>query len=145
MLLLQQKSVNNLCIHTGLRHGKRKNHACEFCELKFFTVDNLKRHLLTHTGEKRKKLTSSDELSLGSLALIYCLICISAHKCEHCDRAFAQKGDLNKHLRSHLGENLYHCTVCDKRFRLQIDLRKHSYEHFQSGSEAVAVGEAPAV
>lgn len=55
-----------------------------------------------------------------------------AHKCQYCERAFTQSGDLNKHLRLHVGENTYKCNLCDKSFRLQMDLRKHSYEHFQN-------------
>lgn len=60
---------------------------------------------------------------------------ILAHKCAYCDRAFAQKGDLNKHLRSHIGEKTYQCNICPKSFRLQIELRKHSTEHYQSESQ----------
>lgn len=58
----------------------------------------------------------------------------AAFKCEYCDRAFTQSGDLNKHLRSHIGEKTYQCE-CGEKFRLQIELRKHSYQHFQESQK----------
>lgn len=54
------------------------------------------------------------------------------YKCEFCDKAFSQNGDLNKHKRLHVGENTYKCTIqgCTEAFRLQIDLRNHQKVHF---------------
>lgn len=57
---------------------------------------------------------------------------ITAHKCQQCDMAFTQSGDLHKHRRLHFGDNMYHCDVCDKWFRLQKELRHHSFEHYQN-------------
>lgn len=54
------------------------------------------------------------------------------YKCEFCDKAFSQNGDLNKHKRLHVGENTYKCTEagCTEAFRLQADLRNHLKVHF---------------
>lgn len=56
----------------------------------------------------------------------------AACKCPHCGRAYSQSGDLNKHLRTHVGENIYKCSVCEMTFRLPWDLRRHSFEHYKA-------------
>lgn len=54
------------------------------------------------------------------------------YKCEFCPNAYAQNGDLNKHKRSHIGENTYKCTEagCVEAFRLQAELRDHMKVHY---------------
>lgn len=54
-----------------------------------------------------------------------------AFTCEFCAKRYAHKGDLTKHLQTHLGNNIYKCDECGKGFRLLVDLRKHSYEHYK--------------
>lgn len=123
----------NLYVVIGHRHRRAEEQTCDLCTMKFSTVYNLKRHLLTHTGEKRKNNISYFIFNcVNKVAINHCKNRFSAFKCQYCERAFAQGGDLNKHLRLHVGENTYKCELCDKRFRLQMDLRKHSYEHFQN-------------
>lgn len=41
-------------LFAGHRHRKAEEQTCDLCFQKFRTAYNLKRHLLTHTGEKRK-------------------------------------------------------------------------------------------
>lgn len=60
----------------------------------------------------------------------------SAFKCKFCDRAYGQNADLNKHLRTHVGENTYPCTMCPKAFRLQVELRRHYAEHYLANKTA---------
>lgn len=54
----------------------------------------------------------------------------SAYVCSYCPRSFSQSNDLTKHIRSHVGENMYRCDQCGESFRLQTELRKHSYTHY---------------
>lgn len=35
-------------------HGNRKTATCEICQTVLFSNYHLKRHMLTHTGERRK-------------------------------------------------------------------------------------------
>lgn len=59
------------------------------------------------------------------------LYLFAAFKCSYCDRRYTQNADLNKHLRTHLGQNTYKCNLCDNSFRLLCDLRRHTSEHYQ--------------
>lgn len=53
----------------------------------------------------------------------------TAYICSYCPRSFSQSNDLTKHMRSHIGQNMYRCH-CGASFRLQTELRKHSYTHY---------------
>lgn len=52
-------------------------------------------------------------------------------QCEFCDQSYKYRGDLNRHLRSHLGGKIYKCDQCDERFKFKFDLQKHSYQHYK--------------
>ena len=49
---------------------------------------NLKKHNITHTGEKQ-------------------------YSCSQCDKSFSEVGYLKKHMRIHTGEKSYSCSQCD--------------------------------
>lgn len=100
------KFVCSLIFYIGKIHRNPQKVVCPICSIVLNRVDNMRTHILIHTGEK-------------------------PHKCTYCDRAYRQKGDLNKHLRVHVGDNIYRCDKCDKGFRLQIDLREHSRVHYK--------------
>lgn len=57
------------------------------------------------------------------------------YKCKYCERAYAESGDLTKHLRTHVGENTYMCTQCPKAFKYQVELRQHQSEHYKEAQE----------
>lgn len=52
-LILTKKKLK-FYFSIGHRHRKAEEQTCGLCSMKFRTLYNLKRHLLTHTGEKRK-------------------------------------------------------------------------------------------
>lgn len=56
-----------------------------------------------------------------------------AFKCSFCsDRAYAQKGDLTKHIKQkHVGNNIYSCDVCNEGFQYFADLKTHTFEHYK--------------
>ena len=50
-------------------------------------------------------------------------------KCETCDKAFSQSGDLVRHMRTHSGVKPYACELCDKAFSQAGNLASHMLTH----------------
>ena len=57
-------------------NASKKSHICKECGKQFNHAGNLRKHLLTHTGEK-------------------------PYSCGFCKREFAQSGNLKRHIASH--------------------------------------------
>lgn len=119
-----------------------KKHQCTFCPMKFFKRDKLTRHIRTHTGEKRKlKSLSYKSNSLNENGTIlfpffnayYFFRFSTAFKCSFClDRAYAQKGDLTKHIKlKHVGHKIYNCEICQEGFQYYADLKTHTFIHYK--------------
>lgn len=49
--------------------------------------------------------------------------------CPHCGKVLTHKGDFNKHLRKHTGEQPFSCTICDKKFAHTSNLARHLRVH----------------
>ncbi|SCU97551.1 LAME_0F20054g1_1 [Lachancea meyersii CBS 8951] len=57
---------------------------------------------------------------------------IKAFKCPQCDRSFARKSHLERHLVSHSEEKPFSCSVCNKGFTTRQQLRRHEITHTKS-------------
>lgn len=68
---------------------------------------NLRRHMETHLGEKRRQ----------------------PFACPHCDRKFINRPSFVAHVNKHIGVKPFQCNVCDKRFFGANLLRTHMYSH----------------
>ena len=53
------------------------------------------------------------------------------YECAHCEKAFASKWNLAQHLRTHMKtlRKFYHCDQCDKVFMCKTKLNHHLYTH----------------
>ena len=96
---------NDLLRHMMLHTGERR-FSCTFCATKFISSGDLHKHVRIHTGEKPYACQFSK-----------------------CTKAFTQKGDLNKHMKIHLDQKNYQCEQCNYRCIQGNDLRNHMLVH----------------
>lgn len=78
----------------------QKNFICDHCYGAFRSSYHLKRHILTHTGEK-------------------------PFACDACDMRFIQRYHLDRHKRVHSGEKPYQCDRCHLNFSRTDRLLRH--------------------
>ncbi|XGW02857.1 hypothetical protein V3C99_014691 [Haemonchus contortus] len=91
---------------TALRkHAKvhaARNFSCDRCGRTFAERTKLKRHMLTHTGER-------------------------AFQCQFdgCSKAFSLESNLKSHIKTHTGEKPHKCQFCHHAFSHPYNLRVH--------------------
>ncbi|XP_061841574.1 zinc finger protein 740b isoform X1 [Nerophis lumbriciformis] len=78
----------------------QKNFICDHCYGAFRSSYHLKRHILTHTGEK-------------------------PYACDSCEMRFIQRYHLDRHKRVHSGEKPYQCDRCNQTFSRTDRLLRH--------------------
>jgi len=86
---------------------------CAVCGKKFVCVTTMKRHLVTHTGEK-------------------------PFSCKICGKQYTQKGNLRVHERTHRNDRPFQCQICHQKFYRKEPMQKHQWRqhgivHLKSG------------
>jgi len=110
------------------KSGNRKKNSklvpvCGVCGKKFVCVTTMKRHLVTHTGER-------------------------PFNCKVCGKQYTQKGNLRVHERTHRNERPFECNICHQKFYRKEPMQKHQWRqhgigHYKSrpnGPEGTAIG-----
>ncbi|XP_062871346.1 zinc finger protein 740b isoform X2 [Trichomycterus rosablanca] len=85
---------------SSLNSQVQKNFICDHCYGAFRSSYHLKRHILTHTGEK-------------------------PFGCDMCEMRFIQRYHLERHKRVHSGEKPYQCDRCQQNFSRTDRLLRH--------------------
>ena len=93
--------------HVSLVHELQKTFECKTCEKRFKTERILRTHELTHEPDDARYRFS----------------------CHVCGQRFTQRGNLDTHLKNHLGLKPYKCTSCEKAFTTSSGLKAHTLVH----------------
>lgn len=91
------------------QHRKIHTTKCHICDQQFLHRCHLKRHLITHTGEK-------------------------PFRCELCDMQFSRNYHLKRHIQTHTGAKPFKCDICSKQFTRDWHLKRHSRIHSSAKS-----------
>jgi len=94
----------------------KKHFQCDQCNKIFVNDAQIRRHVLTHTGEKP-----------------YC--------CRACNKRFLRNDYLLPHIRCHKTRRVHKCCVCKKTYHEWIKFIKHCLIHDASEYENIAVQE----
>ncbi|CAL8075645.1 unnamed protein product [Calicophoron daubneyi] len=100
----QKAPILETQVTTPGRRRQRRMHTCEHCGKQFDRPSLLKRHLLTHTGER-------------------------PFECRFCSKGFSTRSGVNTHERTHTGQRPYVCRICGRRFAAGSNLIFHKYTH----------------
>nr|XP_045371352.1 zinc finger protein 596-like [Camelus bactrianus] len=126
---LSEGSLGNEQDHTPTR-GKLRE--CPLCGKVFNNCFSLRRHEMTHTGEKPYKchLCGSGFLQISDLRKHNRTHTgEKPYQCQLCGKAFGQSSYLKQHEKTHSGGKPYECRVCEKTFNQLSYLRKHEGVH----------------
>ena len=148
----QKKHLNE---HVRSVHEKIRNHACGFCDKRFFKKYEKAVHERKHTGEKphqcqicgesfKKKFTLDEHMSIHTgIQEFSCVDCgksfglqrsLHHHRlmrhthqlpCSMCEKKFSTKSHLERHMKGHLGIKDSQCVECGKQFSSDRSLKQH--------------------
>ncbi|XP_063234109.1 zinc finger protein 771-like [Bacillus rossius redtenbacheri] len=119
-----------------------KQFGCPACPAQFTQKCHVKRHMLTHTGERPFLCPVC-----GAKFALNCnfkshLLVHSGEKpatCAVCGARFVRAGGLKEHMRFHSGARPFRCGACEARFTLRSHLRRHASTHTGEKPFACAV------
>ncbi|TRY67378.1 hypothetical protein TCAL_05497 [Tigriopus californicus] len=98
---------------------------CGVCGKRFVCVTTMKRHLVTHTGEK-------------------------PFACKICGKQYTQKGNLRVHERTHRNDRPFECNICHQKFYRKEPMQKHQWRqhgvvHFKNRPLGATPCETPPI
>lgn len=102
-------SQKHLSVHIKRVHLIERRHKCSDCDMTFFSLFEMKRHMLKHTGVRDYECTMCHKW-YGRKRTLQEHMRIHADdrrfKCEHCGQAFVQKCSWRGHMRAKHGDKV---------------------------------------
>ncbi|CAH2099286.1 unnamed protein product [Euphydryas editha] len=114
--------------------GTIKKHVCAECGTAFKAPSQLRNHMVKHSGARNHYCVECDKGFKSYNALKQHLKVATPHvnylelplKCDHCDRRFSVRRDLERHSnRVHLNIKPFQCDKCDKAYVNLWSLTEH--------------------
>ncbi|XP_013194554.1 zinc finger protein 1 homolog isoform X3 [Amyelois transitella] len=115
---------------TSVKIGKKMQYVCDFCKSSFFTVTDIRKHLI----EEHKPfecIICRKRWGNGNLFRAHAIIHTNEKpfECDVCHKRFALMNGLRQHSSMHSGEKQFQCNICGNRFRLNTLLQRHLVTH----------------
>ncbi|XP_056155775.1 zinc finger protein PLAG1 [Lampris incognitus] len=124
---------------TGRRkraEGKpKKNFPCQVCQKAFNSVEKLKVHSYSHTGERPYRCSHPDctKAFVSKYKLLRHMATHSpekSHKCSYCEKMFHRKDHLKNHLHTHDPyKEAFACQECGKSYNTKLGFKRHLALH----------------
>lgn len=133
--------AEHLKLH-GLKRRKKKSNErriggkCKKCNLKFNNAKEYYQHRYKRHYRKREKTNTVCHIC----GKVYSSYTIGEHlkniharrrnyKCVECEKCFANKYKLDRHMIVHSNEFKHQCNICNKMFKMQYSLQVHLKMH----------------
>lgn len=126
-------SFESFSLHRKEDHDVIEEIQCPVCQLLFSNEFFLAKHLTYHEKQQQS--------SLKKTKLYKCVLCTEIFKdmdafqkhdlvgcatqCRFCSLSFRSKAHLERHVRTHIKENLFVCNICQRSFRVREKLTAH--------------------
>ncbi|GBM22839.1 B lymphocyte-induced maturation protein 1 [Araneus ventricosus] len=90
----------------SIKQGRLTLRTCSYCDYSSPIATNMKRHIMSHTGERP-----------------FC--------CSICGQNFVRRDSLVAHMRVHSDERPHKCQICEKLFKTKGTLKSHMIVHLR--------------
>ncbi|XP_061788694.1 zinc finger protein PLAG1-like [Nerophis lumbriciformis] len=113
----------------------KKNFPCEDCEKAFNSVEKLKVHSYSHTGERPYFCSQPGctKAFVSKYKLLRHMATHSpekSHKCSYCEKMFHRKDHLKNHLHTHDPyKEAFACEECGKNYNTKLGFKRHLALH----------------
>lgn len=123
-------------------HQSLKSYFCNVCSRVFMFRSHFTSHMKEHSDDGytsqepiscTRENSSGDEINLPientTKKKTEILLQPKLHQCTICQRSFAVKQDLRRHIDSHLGIKRFPCHICPREYSRGHNLKKHMETH----------------
>uniref|UniRef100_UPI00398F0823 zinc finger protein PLAGL2 n=1 Tax=Pristiophorus japonicus TaxID=55135 RepID=UPI00398F0823 len=125
----------------GKESKPRRTLECLICGAFFSSVDKLKVHSYSHTGERPYKCSHPEcaKAFVSKYKLLRHMATHSpqkTHKCTYCEKMFHRKDHLKNHLQTHdPNKEAFKCEECGKNYNTKMGYKRHLALHAASSGD----------